>query len=60
MRGASENGENAGSHPDPRPHTCQPSALPRVLVTKDRVLGHAPALALHTAGSYYPWLKEPF
>jgi uncharacterized metal-binding protein len=36
------------------------SAPCTVLVTKDRVLGHAPALALHTAGSYYPWLKEPF
>jgi uncharacterized metal-binding protein len=30
-----------------------------VLVAKDRVLAHAPAAALHTAGSYYPWLKEP-
>jgi len=30
-----------------------------VLVTKDRVLGHAPAAALHTASSYYPWLKVP-
>jgi uncharacterized metal-binding protein len=29
-----------------------------VLVAKDRVLGHAPASALHTAGSYYPWLKS--
>jgi len=32
-------------------------ALCTVLVAKDRVLGHAPAAALHTAGSYYPWLK---
>lgn len=31
-----------------------------VLVTKDRVLGHAPAAALYTAGSYYPWLKQQF
>jgi uncharacterized metal-binding protein len=30
-----------------------------VLVVKDRVLGHAPANALHTSGSYYRWLKEP-
>jgi uncharacterized metal-binding protein len=30
-----------------------------VLVTKDRVLGHAPAAALHTATSYYAWLKQP-
>jgi uncharacterized metal-binding protein len=30
-----------------------------VLVAKDRVLAHAPAAALHTAASYYPWLKEP-
>jgi uncharacterized metal-binding protein len=30
-----------------------------VLVAKDRVLGHAPAAALHTASSYYPWLKTP-
>ncbi len=28
-----------------------------VLVAKDRVLAHAPAAALHTAHSYYPWLK---
>ena len=34
-------------------------ALCTVLVTKDRVLGHAPAAALHTASSYYPWLKTP-
>lgn len=32
-------------------------ALCAVLVAKDRVLGHAPAAALHTASSYYPWLK---
>ena len=32
-------------------------ALCTVLVAKDRVLGHAPAAALHTASSYYPWLK---
>jgi uncharacterized metal-binding protein len=30
-----------------------------VLVTKDRVLGHAPAAALHTASSYYGWLRQP-
>ncbi|MFO7691506.1 MAG: DUF1847 domain-containing protein, partial [Vicinamibacterales bacterium] len=30
-----------------------------VLVTKDRVLGHAPAAALHTTSSYYAWLKQP-
>ena len=30
-----------------------------VLVAKDRVLAHAPAAALHTASSYYPWLKAP-
>lgn len=34
-------------------------ALCTVLVAKDRVLGHAPAAALHTASSYYPWLKTP-
>jgi uncharacterized metal-binding protein len=34
-------------------------ALCTVLVTKDRVLGHAPAAALHTAASYYPWLRGP-
>jgi uncharacterized metal-binding protein len=28
-----------------------------VLVAKDRVLGHAPAAALHTSSSYYGWLK---
>ena len=32
-------------------------ALCTVLVAKDRVLGHAPAAALHTASSYYAWLK---
>jgi len=32
-----------------------------VLIAKDRVLGHAPAAALYTAGSYYPWLlREGF
>jgi len=30
-----------------------------VLVTKDRVLGHAPAAALYTTSSYYAWLKQP-
>jgi uncharacterized metal-binding protein len=30
-----------------------------VLVAKDRVLAHAPAAALHTASSYYPWLAKP-
>jgi uncharacterized metal-binding protein len=30
-----------------------------VLVTKDRVLGHAPASALNTTSSYYAWLKQP-
>jgi uncharacterized metal-binding protein len=30
-----------------------------VLVVKDRVLGHAPAAALHTSHSYYAWLKKP-
>lgn len=35
------------------------NALCTVLVAKDRVLAHAPAAALHTAGSYYPWLKAP-
>jgi uncharacterized metal-binding protein len=34
-------------------------ALCTVLVAKDRVLAHAPAAALHTASSYYPWLKAP-
>ena len=34
-------------------------ALCTVLVAKDRVLAHAPAAALHTAGSYYAWLREP-
>ena len=34
-------------------------ALCTVLVAKDRVLAHAPAAALHTASSYYPWLKTP-
>jgi uncharacterized metal-binding protein len=34
-------------------------ALCTVLVAKDRVLAHAPAAALHTAGSYDAWLKEP-
>jgi uncharacterized metal-binding protein len=29
-----------------------------VLVVKDRVLGHCPASALYTAGSYYPWLMR--
>jgi uncharacterized metal-binding protein len=33
------------------------NALCTVLVAKDRVLAHAPAAALHTANSYYPWLK---
>ncbi len=35
------------------------NALCTVLVAKDRVLAHAPAAALHTAGSYSPWLKAP-
>jgi uncharacterized metal-binding protein len=35
------------------------NALCTVLVAKDRVLAHAPAAALHTASSYYPWLKTP-
>jgi len=30
-----------------------------VLVTKDRVLGHAPASALCPTSSYYAWLKQP-
>jgi uncharacterized metal-binding protein len=30
-----------------------------VLVAKDRVLGHAPAAALHTSSSYYGWLRKP-
>jgi uncharacterized metal-binding protein len=34
-------------------------ALSTVLVAKDRVLAHAPAAALHTASSYYPWLAKP-
>lgn len=34
-------------------------ALCTVLAAKDRVLAHAPAGALHTASSYYAWLKTP-
>lgn len=30
-----------------------------VLVTKDRVLGHAPVMALYTAEEYRPWLLDP-
>jgi uncharacterized metal-binding protein len=34
-------------------------ALSTVLIATDRVLAHAPAAALHTASSYYPWLGKP-
>lgn len=34
-------------------------AIVTTLITKDRVLGHAPALALYTAEEYRSWLFDP-
>lgn len=34
-------------------------AIVTTLITKDRVLGHSPALALYTAEEYRPWLLDP-
>lgn len=38
--------------------TKHSEAIVTTLITKDRVMGHAPALALYTAEEYRPWLLE--